>query len=111
MRVNRGNRIACRQRNELIAPGQKERVGIDEKRRGAPLAKRSNVFPKSQLPPVKGFWSLTVYDRQHLFYANDLNRYSLGTKSYKTLKYDPDGALTLYLGNKSPEQLHREGGH
>ena len=60
------------------------------------------VFPKSQLPPVKGFWSLTVYDRQHLFYANDLNRYSLGTKSYKTLKYDPDGALTLYLGNKSP---------
>jgi hypothetical protein len=60
------------------------------------------VFPKGQLPPVKGFWSLTMYDPQHFFYANDLNRYSLGTKNSKTLKYDPDGGLTLYLGNKSP---------
>ena len=60
------------------------------------------IFPKGQLPPVKGFWSLTMYDPQHFFYANDLNRYSLGTKSYKTLKYDADGGLTLYLGNKSP---------
>jgi len=56
-------------------------------------------FPK--LPPVKGFWSLTLYDPQHFFYANDLKRYSLGTKN-KSLKYDPDGGLTLYLGNKSP---------
>jgi hypothetical protein len=60
------------------------------------------IFPKGQLPPVKGFWSLTMYDPQHFFYANDLNRYSLGTKNSKTLKYDPDGGLTLYLGNKSP---------
>ena len=59
------------------------------------------IFPKGQLPPVKGFWSLTMYDPQHFFYANDLNRYSLGTKN-KSLKYDPDGGLTLYLGNKSP---------
>ena len=59
------------------------------------------IFPKGQLP-VKGFWSLTMYDPQHFFYANDLNRYSLGTKNSKTLKYHPDGGLTLYLGNKSP---------
>ena len=59
------------------------------------------IFPKGQLPPVKGFWSLTVYDPQHFFYANDLKRYSLGTKN-KSLKYDPDDGLTLYLGNKSP---------
>lgn len=49
----------------------------------------------------KGFWSLTMYDRQHFFYANDLNRYSLGTKNAETLKYDPDGGPTLYLGNNS----------
>ena len=60
------------------------------------------IFSKGQLPPVKGFWSLTMYDRQHLFYANDLDRYSLGTKNSKTLKYEPDGGLTLYLGNKLP---------
>src|SRR5262249_38934681 len=60
------------------------------------------TFPKGQLPPVKGFWSLTLYDRQHFFHANKLNRYSLGTKNSKSLDYDPDGSLTLYLGNKSP---------
>ncbi len=31
------------------------------------------------------------------------NRFSLGTKN-KTLKYAPDGSLTLYLGAKSPGQ-------
>jgi len=60
------------------------------------------IFPKGQLPPGKSFWSLTMYDPQHFFYANDLHRYSLGTKNSETLKYDPDGGVTLYLGNKSP---------
>jgi hypothetical protein len=59
------------------------------------------TFPKGQLPPVKGFWSLTVYNPEHLFAANALNRFALGTKN-KTLKYSPDGSLTIYLGNKSP---------
>jgi hypothetical protein len=59
-------------------------------------------FPKGQLPPLKGFWSLTLYDPEDFFYANDLKRYSIGTKNEKTLKYDADGGLTLYLGNKSP---------
>ena len=38
-------------------------------------------FPKGQLPPVKGFWSLTVYNPEHLFYPNALKRYALGTKN------------------------------
>ena len=59
------------------------------------------TFPKGQLPPVKGFWSLTMYDPEHFFYANPLKRYALGTKN-KSLKYDADGGLTIYLGNKSP---------
>ena len=59
------------------------------------------TFPKGQLPPVKGFWSLTLYNEHHLFHANPLNRYSLGTKS-KSLQYNPDGSLTLYFGAKSP---------
>ena len=59
------------------------------------------TFPKGQLPPVKGFWSLTLYNEHHLFHPNKLNRYSLGTKS-KSMKYNGDGSLTLYFGAKSP---------
>jgi hypothetical protein len=59
------------------------------------------TFGKGLTPPVKGFWSLTLYDAEHFFYPNSLNRYSLGTKN-KSLKYDADGSLTLYAGAKSP---------
>jgi hypothetical protein len=65
-------------------------------------SKRYTVtFPKGQLPPVNGFWSLTLYNKEHLFEPNALNRFSLGTKS-KSLKYDTDGSLTLYFQNDSP---------
>ncbi|MEI8186411.1 MAG: DUF1254 domain-containing protein [Chlorobiaceae bacterium] len=61
----------------------------------------SITFAKGQLPPVKGFWSLTLYNEQHFFNRNPLKRYSLGTKN-KTLQYNTDGSLTLYAGEKSP---------
>ena len=57
--------------------------------------------PKGQLPPVKGFWSLTLYNAERFFHPNPLKRYSLGTKD-KTLKNNADGSLTLYAGAKSP---------
>jgi hypothetical protein len=59
------------------------------------------TFPKGQVPPVKGFWSVTLYDQYHLFSPNPIGRYSLGTKN-KNLKYNADGSLTLYAGAKSP---------
>src|SRR5262249_41979553 len=59
------------------------------------------TFGPGQEPPVNGFWSLTLYNDKHLFHANDLKRYSLGTKN-KNLKRNADGSLTLYAGNKSP---------
>jgi len=59
------------------------------------------TFAKGQLPPVKGFWSVTMYDPEHYFAPNSLKRYALGTKN-KSLKTDADGGLTIYLGNKSP---------
>jgi len=61
----------------------------------------SITFQKGQEPPVKGFWSLTLYSDAHLFNPNLLKHYSLGTKN-KTLKYNADGSLTLYAGAKSP---------
>jgi hypothetical protein len=60
------------------------------------------TFAKGQEPPVKGFWSVTLYNDEHLFSPNPLKRYSLGTKSKSFLKYNPDGSLTLYFGATSP---------
>jgi hypothetical protein len=59
------------------------------------------TFAAGQEPPVNGFWSLTLYNDKHLFYSNDLKRYSLGTKN-RNLKRNADGSLRLYAGAKSP---------
>jgi len=64
-------------------------------------AKRYTVtFAPGQTPPVNGFWSLTVYNKEHLFEPNRLNRFSLGTKS-KSMKQNADGSLTLYFQHDS----------
>ena len=62
----------------------------------------SVTFAKGKEPPVKGFWSLTVYNDKHVFHPNLLKRYSLGTKSKSFMKYNRDGSLTLYFGATSP---------
>ncbi|MNE63680.1 hypothetical protein D3C80_1590450 [compost metagenome] len=59
------------------------------------------TFAKGKLPPVKGFWSLTLYNEHHFFAPNDLGRYSVGTKN-KSLKANADGSLTLYVQSTSP---------
>jgi hypothetical protein len=59
------------------------------------------TFPPGQLPPVHGFWSLTLYNQHHFFHPNDLNRYSLGTKN-DHLVHDADGSLTLYAQANRP---------
>jgi hypothetical protein len=59
------------------------------------------TFAKGEVPPVNGFWSLTLYNAEHFFNPNPMNRYSLGTKD-KTLTYNGDGSLTLYASSKSP---------
>jgi hypothetical protein len=59
------------------------------------------TFARDGLPPVNGFWSLTVCNKEHLFEPNALNRFSLGTKN-NTLKHNADGSLTLYFQAASP---------
>jgi hypothetical protein len=59
------------------------------------------TFPAGQTPPVDGFWSLTLYNKEHLFEPNSLNRFSLGTKS-KSMKRNPDGSLTIYVQSATP---------
>ncbi|MDR5814767.1 MULTISPECIES: DUF1254 domain-containing protein [unclassified Caballeronia] len=60
------------------------------------------TFAKGSTPPVKGFWSLTLYNAHHFFAPNDIKRYSVGTKN-KDLKLNPDGTLTVYIQSTPPE--------
>lgn len=57
-------------------------------------------FPKGHLPPVQGFWSLTMYDSQYFFVENPLNRFSISPR--QDLKSNPDGSTDLYIQHKSP---------
>jgi len=85
-------------------PQETKYIYTDNDANGQPLDGAdlySLTFRKGQTPPVKGFWSLTLYDPDHFFYPNALNRFSLGTKN-KTLKLNSDGSLTIYAGAKSP---------
>jgi hypothetical protein len=57
-------------------------------------------FPKGQLPPVGGFWSLTMYDENYFFVANPINRYSISAR--QSLKPNADGSIDLYIQKDSP---------
>lgn len=59
-------------------------------------------FAPGGLPPVDGFWSLTMYDSEtRLLVHNEINRYSIGDRT-ATLKPDADGGLTIRIQHESP---------
>jgi hypothetical protein len=64
-------------------------------------SKRYTVTFK-EVPPVKGFWSITAYDQFHFLAPNALNRFSLGTKS-RDLRFEADGALVVYVQGERPD--------
>ncbi len=57
-------------------------------------------FAKGQLPPVEGFWSLTMYDGGYFFVPNPINRNSISAR--QDLKANPDGSVDLYIQKDSP---------
>jgi hypothetical protein len=57
-------------------------------------------FDKGQEPPVKGFWSLTMYDDKYFFVPNPLNRFTLSQRDKLTT--NPDGSVDLYLQRDNP---------
>jgi len=59
------------------------------------------TFAKGQLPPVRGFWSLTLYNEEHFFEDNAIKRFSVGTKN-KDLKKALDGSLTICVQADEP---------
>src|SRR5215813_565670 len=57
-------------------------------------------FPKGQLPPVHGFWSVTMYDANYFFVSNPINRYSISAR--QNLRTNADGSIDLHIQNGSP---------
>jgi len=57
-------------------------------------------FEKGQLPPVNGFWSITMYDQSYFFVPNPINRYNVSSRS--KFKANPDGSIDVYVQNESP---------
>lgn len=59
-------------------------------------------FTADQIPPVKNFWSWTMYKLpDRLLVDNPINRYSIGSAT-PGLKKSADGSITIYLQAKSP---------
>lgn len=65
------------------------------------------TFPADALPPVKAFWSLTVYGNDGFLRDNllaeqlSVSSYALGSNS--ELSASADGSITLYLTTEPPE--------
>jgi len=62
------------------------------------------TFADGQLPPVKAFWSLTMYDgATQLFIDNPINRYLLNSTMTDDFRFNDDGSLTLLVQKDPPE--------
>jgi len=61
------------------------------------------TFEADKLPPVKAFWSLTMYDgKTQLFSHNPLDRYLLSSTMMDQFRKEKDGSITLYIQKDSP---------
>ncbi len=58
-------------------------------------------FDKDQTPPVRAFWSVTMYSEDGYFIANPINRFAIGDRD--PLKLNPDGSLDLYIQHEVPD--------
>jgi hypothetical protein len=57
-------------------------------------------FDKAELPPVRGFWSVSMYDDQMYFADNPIRRYAIGDRD--KLQFNKDGSLDIYIQHASP---------
>lgn len=58
-------------------------------------------FDKEQIPQVKGFWSITMYNSKGYFTDNPINRYAIGDRT-QGIKYNDDGSLDIYIQHENP---------
>ena len=57
-------------------------------------------FEKDQIPPVRAFWSLTMYNDKQFFTDNPIDRYAIGDRD--DLKFNDDGSLDPYIQRDAP---------
>ena len=57
-------------------------------------------FEKGQFPPVKAFWSITLYNPDFFFAPNSINRYELSQRN--KFATNPDGSVDMYIQADSP---------
>jgi hypothetical protein len=51
-------------------------------------------------PPVRAFWSVTMYSNDGYFVENPINRFAIGDRD--KLQFNADGSLDLYIQRESP---------
>ncbi len=74
---------------------------------GQPLNAATNKYTltmlETEIPPVKAFWSYTMYQvPSMLLVKNPINRYLINSPMLSNLKRNADGSITLYLQHESP---------
>ena len=57
-------------------------------------------FDRDELPPVNGFWSITMYDSDGYMVENPINRYAIGDR--EPLRMNQDGSLDILIQHESP---------
>lgn len=57
-------------------------------------------IPAGQLPPVKAFWSLTMYDTAGFLVPNSIGRYVINDRT--DLHVNDDGSIDLYVQSTQP---------
>ena len=61
------------------------------------------TFAADQMPPVRAFWSVTMYDgKTQLLIENPINRYLINSPMLPAMKKNADGSLTLHIQKDSP---------
>jgi hypothetical protein len=93
--------LGCNQLEDAIYP-QLTTDSDGQALKGGSTNKYAMHFEASELPPVKAFWSFTLYDKDGFAVPNKMNRATLS--SWMPLVYNGDGSLDLYFQTDSPGQ-------
>lgn len=89
----------------LGAPSADETISFraDVDHDGEPLWGRHRYvlrFPPRQLPPVRGFWSVAMYNSRDAIVDNPIDRHAISSR--RELIVARDGSITIYIQQTSP---------
>ncbi len=62
-------------------------------------------FNSGQLPPVDGFWSISMYAVDQYFIANPINRFQIGDRTPNLVR-NSDGSLDIWVSKAQPSAAH-----